>query len=271
MRRGLVFLSPVSAVFITTLTLHNSFSCCDAQYQPDGFHISRTHQHVSALARLHAVWGMFDKGPLPQWAERALALSAQHLQISRVIVWNRTAVERMLDEDWLDVWVKLPRKVSRADIASYLIAYKFGGFYLDLDALVVENPLPVPGKEHLREWDVLLAVENVVRSADELGPRESPHLTRIAQHSFATVPHHPFWRAVLTKALSRCRELLRESDATWSDQDVIWATVDVVTAIYHERFIHDQSVMLRGPFTAHLAMGSWRDGADSVDQGDGRP
>merc|ERR1712039_316089 len=84
-------------------------------------------------------------------------------------------------------------------------------------------------------WSVLLLVEMKVPDVKYLGPRESPHLVRMAQFMFATVPHHPFWRAVLDLSLSRCRQLLDEG-IEWSDGDVLFATgPDVVTSVFHER------------------------------------
>lgn len=211
----------------------------------------------AACPYLHTLWGFWDRVGLPRASREGRARAAQLLPTARLVLWGRTAVEQLLDEAWREVWDALPRAVSQADVARYLIAWKVGGIYLDADAELLKAP-------PAGSWQLFLLVEHRVPDARYLGPRESPHLTRMAQFMFATVPGHAFWRQVLSLSLRRCRQLLGEG-VEWSDSDVLWATgPDVVTSVYHEHFGDDPAVdvAVARDFVRHECQGAWRRGAD---------
>lgn len=214
---------------------------------------------ASPVQWLHTVWGLWDKGGLPAGALETRRASARLLPSTRTVVWSRAAVERLLDDDWRQLWPALPRGVCQADVARYLIAYRVGGIYLDADAELLQAP---PGGD----WKVLLMIEQRVPDARYLGPRESKHLVRMAQFMFATVPRHDFWQCVLQLSLSRCRQLL-EAGHEWLDSDVLWATgPDVVTSVFHEKFSGDPSIEVKvaREFVRHECAGAWRKGADAA-------
>ncbi|CAE8735558.1 unnamed protein product [Polarella glacialis] len=213
--------------------------------------------HASSLGFVHTVWGLWDTVPLPLASRRSRVAAAQMLSRARIVTWSRLGVESLLSEEWRQVWRVLPRAVCQADVARYLIALHVGGLYLDADAELIQAP---PGGS----WELLLFEEQRVPHIRHLGPRESPHLVRIAQFMFATVPQHAFWRSVLELSLSRCRQLLTEG-IQWKDSDVLWATgPDVVTSVFHEQFHSDVSIQVgvARDFVRHECQGAWRHGAD---------
>uniref|UniRef100_A0A6T1N434 MYND-type domain-containing protein n=1 Tax=Alexandrium monilatum TaxID=311494 RepID=A0A6T1N434_9DINO len=212
---------------------------------------------LSTVRFVHTVWGLWDAESLPEDCRKSRAAAARLLPSSRLTIWDRNAVENLLSDEWKEVWHALPRGVCQADIARYLIAFHVGGIYLDADAELMQAPPE-------GSWSLLLLIEQKVPDAKYLGPRESPHLIRMAQFMFATAPQHDFWRSVLELSLGRCRQRLAEG-GEWVDGDVLWATgPDVVTTVFHERFGSDSTIEVRlaREFVRHECRGAWRKGAD---------
>lgn len=67
----------------------------------------------------------------------------------RVIVWNWTDVEKEFPE-WMEVLNSIPIWISKCDFARFLVLYKYGGVYLDLD-IIAQRPLDdyVTDREYL--------------------------------------------------------------------------------------------------------------------------
>uniref|UniRef100_A0A7S1KWD7 MYND-type domain-containing protein n=1 Tax=Alexandrium catenella TaxID=2925 RepID=A0A7S1KWD7_ALECA len=239
-----------------------AYCCADCQRQHWPVHKSSCSgaSPQKPVRYVHTVWGLWDAESLPGNCRASRAAAARLLPSSRLVIWDRNAVESLLCDEWKEVWHALPRRVCQADIARYLIALHVGGLYLDADAELLK--VPPEGS-----WKLLLLMEHKVPDVKYLGPRESPHLLRMAQFMFATAPQHGFWRSVLELSLGRCRERLQEG-GEWEDGDVLWATgPDVVTTVFHERFHHDDSIEVRAAreFVRHECKGAWRRGADRSD------
>src|SRR5690554_3050667 len=84
--------------------------------------------------------------------------------------------------EFYDIYMGFSRNIMRADVIRYLIMYRVGGVYLDLD---YEMLVPFDFGEHQ-----LILPKNRSKSygdpEDELG-----------NCIFASVPGHPFWRDVI--------------------------------------------------------------------------
>jgi mannosyltransferase OCH1-like enzyme len=90
--------------------------------------------------------------------------------------------------DFVDVFTALPKNIMRADVIRYVLMYKLGGLYLDLDYEMLK---PFDG---LAAYDCVLALEN----EGAFGPE-----SRVGNAFFASAPGHPFFKAVLDELRER--------------------------------------------------------------------
>jgi mannosyltransferase OCH1-like enzyme len=94
---------------------------------------------------------------------------------------NHAFVQREFP-DLLDLFVRLPKNIMRADVVRYLFIYRLGGIYLDLDYEMLK-PFD------LLDYDLVLPWE----SSGEFGVGND----KISNSFFASAPCHPFWRMVI--------------------------------------------------------------------------
>lgn len=86
--------------------------------------------------------------------------------------------------DYYPVFVGFPKNIMRADVIRYLLMYRLGGLYMDLDYEMLK---PFDLLDH----DIVLPWE----SSGEFGPGKD----KIANAIFASSPGHPFWKMVLDR------------------------------------------------------------------------
>jgi mannosyltransferase OCH1-like enzyme len=84
--------------------------------------------------------------------------------------------------EFLGAYLQLPRNIMRADVIRYLIMYRLGGLYLDLDY------------EMLKPFD--LVNEEIVLPLEKEGDIDSPNNT-ICQAFFAAARGHPFFKMLI--------------------------------------------------------------------------
>ena len=110
--------------------------------------------------------------------------------------------------------------------------------------------------------------EKVVPNAEHLGPREKPHLRRIANYAFA-VPRSsaPVLKEMILEAARRSRHL-NDENGRWDDEDVLWATgPDVVSTVLAETKLGGFKVLGRYETQhalQHHESGTWRLRRDNV-------
>ncbi|KAJ3237120.1 membrane-bound alpha-1,6- mannosyltransferase Initiation-specific [Chytriomyces hyalinus] len=102
----------------------------------------------------------------------------------------------------VEAYFKLPRAVLRSDFGRYLMLYKLGGYYTDMD-----TTCQVP----LYKWNfgmnhvaVIIGVEN-----------PSPERDNYLQWTMASAPHHPF----LAQVVHRVTEKIHATDALLLETD----------------------------------------------------
>jgi mannosyltransferase OCH1-like enzyme len=84
--------------------------------------------------------------------------------------------------DFLDTFLKLPKNIMRADVIRYLLLYKLGGLYLDLDYEMLK-PF------HLNEHEAVLPWE----TDGEFGPGND----KLCNAFMASSPGHPFFKRLI--------------------------------------------------------------------------
>ncbi len=87
-------------------------------------------------------------------------------------------VKENFGQEWFDIFVNVPLGVMRGDIWRYMIIYKYGGVYTDLDTLCLK-PISTWMKD---EYDMIICPENDVH---------------LCQWTFAAAPGHPVIKSVL--------------------------------------------------------------------------
>ena len=161
--------------------------------------------------------------------------------------------------EFLDVYLKLPRNIMRADVIRYVYMYTLGGLYLDTDYEMLK-PFD------LNQYDVVLPWEITDKNGQG---------TRVANSIFASAPAHPFWKMLLDDLMT--------NPPLGADVDVIHATGPAfVTRIFQRaraagmdiytperdlfnpitpRLQRDYKAIVNRGFSygIHHCLGSWRD------------
>jgi mannosyltransferase OCH1-like enzyme len=128
--------------------------------------------------------------------------------------------------NYLEVYDRLPFDIQRADFFRYLVIYRFGGLYADIDMECLR-----PVTDFFKHEGALFSIESQVteKRRRELGYR---HPYQIANCIFAAVPRHPFLGLVIgwvvTRALSR---------RTQTEEDVL----DITGPVMLTRLFYDHA------------------------------
>jgi hypothetical protein len=93
--------------------------------------------------------------------------------------------------DWYDLFNTVPLGVIRADIFRYLVIYKYGGIYSDIDTVCkipIDNWITGPDK-YKKDYSAIFAAE-IVGKDILIGDR-------ICQWTFAATPNHPIFKNIV--------------------------------------------------------------------------
>lgn len=97
-------------------------------------------------------------------------------------LWTDEGNEDFVKEyfpDFLETFMNFPKNIMRADVIRYLLMYKYGGVYLDLDYEFLE---PFNFGEH----EVILPLERSIAYGDDRN--------QLGNCVFASVAGHQFWK-----------------------------------------------------------------------------
>lgn len=245
---------------------------------------------------VHYIFGLWDnQRVLPEFMQRLVThndtvLSKDHF---RPTIWYREEIENLFDEAghkalWEYLRQHVPRKVVWADLARYLVLWRRGGLYLDLDVRVNHDLGPVllhgvdgdAQDESSCSCDVMLFTEHDRCNPERMGPLEDRTQTRrmynCMMYCDTGVDGREFFRRCFEVGVDRVKRMVElRKVRTWSDTDVLWASgPDVVTSVYHEYvrktattvqpstrihvLPHEPSVKL----LTHLQAGTWKQHRD---------
>lgn len=108
------------------------------------------------LPKVHMTWKTKN---LPKRFQRAVD---GWNRVGRVIVYDDSDLRREIPGKYLEFYDSLPKQIFRVDFARYIILYKYGGIYADMDTV----PLKI--------FDDLLSLNRVI-----LGEEPQEHAQRI--------------------------------------------------------------------------------------------
>lgn len=169
-----------------------------------------------------------------------------------------------------ELWAKIPDRywIVKADLGRLLYIYKHGGFYLDVDCLMVFNPFnPINPK-----CDRMILFTEFIVPIEKLGPRECKHPRnglRIANFAFASnLKRHPFLKTCIHECMRRLTFLFELNLEKWEETDILWVCgPDVITTMYHAQYHDDGSesdvdssiCLFDGICLNHIGFSSWRE------------
>jgi mannosyltransferase OCH1-like enzyme len=154
--------------------------------------------------------------------------------------------------------------IQRADLFRLVVVYLYGGFYMDLDMLCLQNIDQLCSNRLVLGEEKMMTVEE----CRSIGLR---HPLRIANYMFGSVAGHAFWLDVIKEVVNRA------GSRVLNENDVLETTgPGLLTDVFHsEKHKYDDITLLLnkdkqcrkwcgkischfGEYAAHLHQGKWR-------------
>jgi hypothetical protein len=230
--------------------------------------VSRTIKTSSRIIRY--MYGLWDSGELPVLMNKTLTANQTNCNQFRSTVLYKNDVFSLMDDDILELFKKISRKVVLADISRYYMMWKLGGFYLDLDVFVQKDLIHIVDACISSNQKIILFTEHDNCNPASMGPRENKaHTKRLYNCMFWSLPEQSFWKRCIELAIQRCLLLIDEGNK-WTDEDILWASgPDVVTTIYNDEYKSDPSIKVydntrSNQYLIHKNGGSWRNNKDCI-------
>lgn len=195
-------------------------------------------------------------------------------------IYDKQFIEKefkKIDPYYKTIYDKLSRKVAKADMARYLLAYTIGGFYLDLD-VKLKTPLEEIFNNVKKETQIVLIADKWSDAFDVCKPtliKPSETLMkitpRVCNYAFYSEPGNSFWMDVLDEL---CKYVEMTNYEYMNDCDVIWITgPDLLTKVYHKKIYNDVQLIGakqtpfkgwggNGDYMEHKIFGKWRQNRD---------
>ena len=176
--------------------------------------------------------------------------------VNRSILEN--AVHEYADKKLLNLWVKIPWWIVKADLGRLIYVYLNGGFYFDVDCLVKKNFYNEVGES------MVLFIEKGLSSTEKLGPREQKtedRKLRIANYAFGTNhKKHQFIKQCIDECVLRLEIIFKEKLKEISEIDIVWLCgPDVVTSVYHDNKQNfSDIILLEKDYIKHQSFSGWR-------------
>lgn len=167
--------------------------------------------------------------------------------------------------EYIEPYNQFQHNVQKADFLRIALVYLYGGFYMDLDMLILK-PL-----DDLKEQSLVLAEEKTI-GMEEQEALNLKHRLRIANYMFGGIPKHPFLLKMMNEMAQRASLAIR------SQQDILDITgPGLLTDTYWDTYLkfpdiillrntdkrcrqpcHNEIACHFGDYAAHLHAGTWR-------------
>lgn len=225
--------------------------------------------------KAHFIYGLWDtQDRIP--VEYRQNISRWRKRGYTVRVWNKTDIERLVEEDYpqfRQLYNKLPRNVQRADLARYMVIHAHGGYYFDCDTSPVSlhsSPSSSSSSPSLRNTSgarAIFLIEQTITPfrANQAGERYAiregrpERLQRLTNYAFAAVAGHQVLMEMIREASRRLGR--RNFDALTSDDyGVLYTTgPDMVTDVVSRRVesVGDVLLVEAKSFVIHSHDGRW--------------
>ena len=122
-------------------------------------------------------------------------------------LWNETDCLNLLEKEYpvfLKFYTKL-QKIQQIDFMKYILMYHYGGFYIDLDIIMLQSP-------------------NDLTNKNLLLPKDSGR-AKYRNSMFGSVPHHELWFELLTNCDTNYNEKKKiEIYQKWKGRFVLQTT-----------------------------------------------
>jgi mannosyltransferase OCH1-like enzyme len=121
---------------------------------------------------IHQTWKILDVPD--EWKEAVESCKNQHKDYKHII-WSDEMMENFVKKEYPDfynVYMAYPYDIQRCDAFRYLVLYKYGGIYLDMD-IICKKKL-----SDLLNYDIVFTY--------------SPNVSCFTNSFFMVLPNHPF-------------------------------------------------------------------------------
>lgn len=176
-------------------------------------------------------------------------------------------LEKILkDEKAFDVFPELekiipliPKWIIYADLGRLLVIYLLGGFYSDIDCIILKSIL----QDNNNKDQLYLFTEKILSDTKILGPREKKediYKHRIANYFFGTKKKRcSIIKEMIRECIRRLNVIITEEKTNLSNHDVLWTCgPDVITTIYHNSPEKENIKLMDESYLRHLCTSSWR-------------
>lgn len=161
--------------------------------------------------------------------------------------------------DFFDIYMRLPKNIMRADVIRYLVMYRIGGLYMDLDYEMFK-PFDLLDRDIVLPWET---TGKLGRGKDLIG-----------NAVFASAPGHPFFKMVIddlmaNPPLAADVDVLHSTGPSFLTR-IYWKALDSGMELYTpEQMLfmpppppnnrHYQAIVKRGvSYGVHHVVNSWR-------------
>ncbi len=183
-------------------------------------------------------------------------------------IHNLADIEKLLEfhPNVLEIWDKIPRWIIKADIGRILLVYEYGGFYSDIDVLIMKNFLI----DIIHKKDMILFIEGIFPREDapfdflnyeeyaDKDLKKKEHI-RIANYFFGCMfPKHPFLLDLLNEAVKRIKICIKENIEITDSQVLFLAGPDVFCFTYHKKDIYPGVHLMDETYLKHMCYNTWK-------------
>lgn len=146
--------------------------------------------------------------------------------------WNKAAIDSFLESEFPEfepIYRAYPHNVQRWDAIRYLILYRYGGLYVDMDYECLE-----PIEEYLGDSECVMGLEPQIHA------NRFNRSFIVGNALMGTVPEHPYFKAVID-------DLILHKGRHWSDNrayQILESTGPFMTTRVYEQFENKERISL---------------------------